>query len=155
VVPTRHSIGERALTPKLVLAPWDLSQNGAAGMPLAASLARELSARLMLVHVADRRALPALGLTGEQTVFGVFPAFEALAKNRMHAWTHEYAEELEVEIVVREGRPHLVLAGLAEDPGAGLVVVSPLGLGAETRKLLGSTVGKLLRVSPCPVLVVR
>lgn len=155
VVPTRDGAKNATLLPELILAPWDLSLEATSALELAARTARQLGARVLLVHVADRRALPALGLTDPQSVFEVFPAFEALARNRMYAWAREHADDLDIDIEVFEGRPSLILADLAIERRVGLVVLSALGLGAGPNKLLGSTVGNLLRVSPCPVLVVR
>ena len=62
---------------------------------------------------------------------------------------------LEVETVSRQGDPAEVIAQVAEDRGAELIVVGDRGLGAVKRFLLGSVSDKLAHHAPCNVLIVR
>jgi nucleotide-binding universal stress UspA family protein len=55
----------------------------------------------------------------------------------------------------RVGRPDREIVDLAEEIGAGLIVMGSRGLGAMRRVLLGSVSESVLRHAPCPVLVVR
>ena len=55
----------------------------------------------------------------------------------------------------REGRPGVEITALAEDIGAGLIVVGSRGLGGIRRTMLGSVSDSVVRHSHCPVLVVR
>ena len=61
--------------------------------------------------------------------------------------------DLDVRYEVREGAPAEVLAAVAREGGADLIVMGSRGLG-RVRAAIGSTVLDLLHDAPCPVLVV-
>src|SRR5215203_5532785 len=56
---------------------------------------------------------------------------------------------------VRVGRPAEEIVGLAEEIGAGLIVMGSRGLGGVRRALMGSVSYSVVRHAHCPVLVVR
>jgi nucleotide-binding universal stress UspA family protein len=56
---------------------------------------------------------------------------------------------------LREGRPEAEITALAEEIGAGLIVVGSRGLGGLRRALLGSVSDSVVRHAHCPVMVVR
>jgi len=55
----------------------------------------------------------------------------------------------------RVGRPDEEITALAEEIGAGLIVIGSRGLGGIRRALLGSVSDAVVRHAHCPVLVVR
>jgi nucleotide-binding universal stress UspA family protein len=55
----------------------------------------------------------------------------------------------------RVGRPDAEITALAEEIGAGLIVVGSRGLGGIRRTMLGSVSDSVVRHAHCPVLVVR
>ena len=56
---------------------------------------------------------------------------------------------------LRLGRPAEEVIGVAEEIGAGLVVVGSRGTGALRRAVLGSVSEAVVRYAPCPVFVAR
>ncbi len=60
-----------------------------------------------------------------------------------------------VEAHARVGRPDVEIVKLAEELGAGLVVLGSRGLEPLRRALLGSVSDSVVRHAHCPVLVVR
>ena len=56
---------------------------------------------------------------------------------------------------LRVGRPEAEITALAEEIGAGLIVVGSRGLGGLRRAMLGSVSDSVVRHAHCPVLVVR
>ena len=56
---------------------------------------------------------------------------------------------------LREGKPEAEITALAEEIGAGLIVVGSRGLGGLRRAMLGSVSDAVVRHAHCPVLVVR
>jgi nucleotide-binding universal stress UspA family protein len=59
------------------------------------------------------------------------------------------------EVHARIGRPDAEIVGLAEELGAGLIVLGSRGLGRLRRALMGSVSDSVVRHAHCPVLVVR
>lgn len=64
-------------------------------------------------------------------------------------------ESSQVETVARAGDPAEVLADVAAEEGARLIIVGDRGLTGVTRFLLGSVSHKLSHHAPCSVLIVR
>jgi nucleotide-binding universal stress UspA family protein len=60
-----------------------------------------------------------------------------------------------VGVHARLGRPDAEIVGLADELGAGLIVLGSRGLGPLRRALMGSVSDSVVRHAPCPVLVVR
>ena len=56
---------------------------------------------------------------------------------------------------LRVGRPDVEIVALAEELGAGLIVIGSRGLGGIRRALIGSVSDSVVRHAHCPVLVVR
>jgi nucleotide-binding universal stress UspA family protein len=56
---------------------------------------------------------------------------------------------------LRVGRPDEEIVALAEELGAGLIVIGSRGLGGIRRALVGSVSDSVVRHAHCPVLVVR
>ncbi len=59
------------------------------------------------------------------------------------------------ETHARLGRPDAEIVGLADELGAGLIVLGSRGLGPLRRALMGSVSDSVVRHARCPVLVVR
>jgi nucleotide-binding universal stress UspA family protein len=59
------------------------------------------------------------------------------------------------EMHARVGRPDAEIVGLADELGAGLIVLGSRGLGPLRRALMGSVSDSVVRHAHCPVLVVR
>ena len=59
------------------------------------------------------------------------------------------------EIHARLGRPDAEIVGLADELGAGLIVLGSRGLGSLRRALMGSVSDSVVRHAHCPVLIVR
>ncbi len=56
---------------------------------------------------------------------------------------------------LRVGRPDEQIVDLAEEKGAGLILMGSRGLGGHRRLLMGSVSDSVVRHAHCPVLVVR
>ena len=55
----------------------------------------------------------------------------------------------------RLGRPDAQIVGVADELGAGLIILGSRGLGTLRRALMGSVSDSVVRHAHCPVLVVR
>jgi len=83
------------------------------------------------------------------------------ARRSARSWVEEQAERMRgegaktVKPHLMLGRPDAAIVWLAEEIGAGLVVVGSRGLGGIRRTLIGSVSDSVVRHAHCPVMVVR
>lgn len=138
-----------------------LATDGSADAVLAASAAADISeatgSELHVVHVLSpfpRHAYP--GVTPEIYSYVLDKSYEA-ARDLLD----EEARRIEdhggtvAETHTRRGRFADEILDLAEEMGAGLILMGSRGLGPVGRLLLGSVAEGVVHHAPCPVLVVR
>ena len=110
------------------------------------------AAELVLVHAIDVPTPPPFVRDALPPAADIETAARDFAETRLR----ELASSLPaatVRIEIRVGRPHDVLAAVAEEVGADLVLVGPHGERPRPWKLLGTSAERLVRTSPVPVLV--
>jgi nucleotide-binding universal stress UspA family protein len=95
-----------------------------------------------VVHVAAAHVL--LLPEGEALAAAVASKARVLRERGLHVHEH-----------VRRGDPAFVLADIAEEVHARLIVVGAGGRTGTVRRLLGSTADTLVQIAPCDVLIVR
>jgi nucleotide-binding universal stress UspA family protein len=137
---------------KTILVGCDLSVPSAHAIARATALARMHVASLILVHA--QREDEGHGVVGEVTA-----AVRAEEAVRLSA-TYDAirARGISAELLVRSGAPGDVLAAVATERAADLVVVGTHGHGGVERLLLGklgSVATHIVHSAPCDVLVVR
>ena len=138
-----------------------LATDGSADAAIAASAAADISkgtgSELHLVHVLQsfpRHAYP--GVTTEIYSYVLDKSYE-VARHLLD----EGARRIEdrggtvAETHTRRGRFADEILDLAEEMGAGLILMGSRGLGPVKRLLLGSVAEGVVQHAPCPVLVVR
>lgn len=139
---------------KNVLVPIDFSERSIDLLEYARALTRQFGADLHLVHVYEPdyplssvMGMP-LALPPVQVAQGVRRHLRDVAKKR--------GLELRPENVhAIEGRPFEEICRLARAKAIDLIVVSTRGNTGLKHLLLGSTAERIVRYSPCPVLVVH
>jgi nucleotide-binding universal stress UspA family protein len=141
---------------KMVLAT-DGSEDAALAAQVAADIANETASEL---HVVYAEPVP---------VYGEFPsgrleineAVEKEVSKRAQWFLDEQVEKIRAtgasvsQAHLRLGRIDEEIVTLAEEIGAGLVVVGSRGLGGLRRVLMGSVSDSVVRHAHCPVMVVR
>ncbi|MCI0682157.1 MAG: universal stress protein [Gemmataceae bacterium] len=135
---------------RTILFGADFSKHSEHAFALAAALARDYSARLIIAHV---RELPAVAV-GE---FGAAPALgEDLDDAKARLFAIKPAEAtVAVEHVLVTGTPAVDLLELSETHHADLIVVGSHGRTGLARLLMGSVAERIVRGAKCPVLVVK
>src|SRR5829696_2161737 len=157
----RHSspgIHHYLMDVRSILLPTDFSECARHAVPVAAEFARLLGARVVCLHVVEpvtepvgwtplAEPLPAAELGGqlEESAARDLPAFSK----------SEEFEGLEVEDLLARGEPAAEIVRVAEERGAGLIVISSHGRTGLGRILFGSTAESVVRRARCPVLVVK
>lgn len=136
-----------------VLVAVDFSDDSKGALDYAGELAARLDASLSIVHVVE----PDLGSPLQESSARTSDS-ERLAEAKLDLCA--LAERMlgpcrVVETSVRSGIAFFEIAEAAKVLCANLIVVGAHGCASSQRALLGSTVEKVVRHAPCPVLVVR
>jgi nucleotide-binding universal stress UspA family protein len=133
--------------PTIVLLATDGSEEARIASRMAASISQSTGSELHLVHVA--------GTGGSDS-----RVYEQV-RQRAHNLLEEQAEKMRdagatiAKKHLRNGQPDQEIVALAEELGAGLIVMGGRGRGGMTRALMGSVSDSVVRHASCPVLVAR
>ena len=148
---------------KTILVPTDFSKNAQAAFETASDLARQLGARLEVLHVQDGSTLRVAlqeGLlesaTSESDVQAEIHKLTRMRFSSLMAGTH--AADVEVNLVERRGEAEVEIVSYARESQAQMIVMGMRGAtawGALASFLLGSVTENVLRNAPCPTLIVR
>jgi len=141
-----------------ILLPTDFSDCARHAVPVAAELARLLGARVVCLHVVEAVVQP----VGWTPLAEPLPAAElgeqlgASAARELPAFSQSGEfEGLEVEDLIARGEPAAEIVRVAEERGAGMIVISSHGRTGLGRIIFGSTAESVVRHARCPVLVVK
>ena len=132
-----------------VLVPTDFSETSDAALHYATEMALTLGARLYLMYVP--------GKTGEHFEAN-YPLgqFETATRERLSSFlTKEQLERLHPEYALRVGAPAEEIVRYAELCDIDLIIMGTHGRSGIAHVLLGSVAEQVVRVAPCPVLLVR
>jgi len=141
-----------------VLAPVDFSEPSKQAVRVAKIFAAAYGARLHLLFVAEKRAVPTFSDTGIPGV-GVVEMDPEIVANAEKGLRQLFeglgGPEVAAEFHVQEGRVAQEVVDFAETRGIDLVVMATRGLTGVNRFLLGSNTERIVRVAPCPVLTLQ
>jgi nucleotide-binding universal stress UspA family protein len=138
---------------RTILHPTDFSSCSRGAFDAACSMARDLGARLVLLHVAQPAEVHALELVNVMPEASPDDWREQL--ERRLQWLGTDCEGILVERWLEEGDPVREILGVAKEAGADLIVMGTHGRRGLGRFLLGSVAEEVLRRAPCPVLTVK
>ena len=127
-----------SIFPTKILLATDGSQDAELAATTAADLAKSTNSELHIVHVGFEQKRD--------------EAQEELDKE-VDLIRESGAKEIPAHLEF--GRPDTAIIDLAEELGAGLIVMGSRGLGGVRRALLGSISDSVVRHAHCPVMVVR
>lgn len=139
-----------------VIAATDFSGAGEHAVARAILLAREHRARLTLAHIVRASLWEDAGSRLAQSAVPSPESACAVAAERLQRRADELAAcGVACDVHVGHGRPVAELVRLAAARAADLVVIGARGAHPVREALVGTTAQKLLRASPCAVLVVK
>ncbi len=135
---------------RTILHPTDFSQPAEEAFQLAASLARDHGARLVVLHVTPAASQDAAGS-------------EEIWLHKDHLWEEFHRlealdpriREVRIECKFIDGDPVEEILRLAGAIDCDLIVMGTEGRSGLGRLLMGSVAEKVLRKAPCPVLTVK
>lgn len=142
-----------------VIAATDLSDPSVPAIAAAVEESRRRGAPLVVVHAMDFGDATMIGAA--LAPFGVGPVIPASAIDETRALAQQVIEgHLEAlgakgEVVIGNGPASSVIVRLAEQRGAGLLVVGTRGRTGIAHLALGSVAERVIRAASCSVLAVR
>lgn len=139
----------------------DFSEESRRAFPLAASIARTLSARLSLVHLAEQPGVPAFASLGvgppdlPEELEAYFESIETRLGDLI--WSDAVFDGTEAKPrLLRDGGFEALAEFLNDrDEDISLLVMTTHGYTGAKRFVFGSFALKVMHMAPCPVLVVR
>ena len=134
-----------------IVVPWDFSEMSEHALQVARSMVIDAS-QLLVIHV-DTLVVPA-GDPG--SIYGVVSQ-DTQRDNLVQAFRERFkgTELADISFEVRFGDPGSEITKYASQMEANLLVISSHGRTGISRLLIGSVAERVVRLSPCPVLVLR
>lgn len=132
-----------------VVVPWDYSPMSKAALKATLEMVDDPE-KIEVVHVISYPAMP------DQGMF-----MGALNDNYLSSLVAGFQKEMsdsglpEVNFTALFGDPGSTITEFAKTQEAGLIVISSHGYTGLSRLLLGSVAERVVRLAPCPVLVLR
>ena len=143
---------------KKILVPTDFGEAADAALNYARALARNFNASIEVLHVAED--ISTRLLAGEMYV--AIPQtlqsdVEEAARKQLDARLIDNdPKPLPVRpVVIVSNGPAVSIVSYAKETGADLIVMGTHGRGPMAHLLMGSVAERVVRLAPCPVLVVR
>jgi nucleotide-binding universal stress UspA family protein len=140
-----------SIFPTKVLLATDGSMEAELAASTAADLAKIHNSELHVVYVEP--ALPMIGQFADPGPERTEPESRQLLDEQVERIRS--AEGTVAEAHLRLGRPDDQIVRVAEELGAGVIVMGSRGHGGVRRALMGSVSDSVIRHAHCPVLVVR
>jgi nucleotide-binding universal stress UspA family protein len=139
--------------PQIILHPTDYSESSKYALQIAADLARQHQAKLLILHVAET-------LGPENVTFG-----EATSQLEPASYRHRLEEDLRrqipapsgisVEYILADGDIVQEIDRTAQKHGCDLIVMGTHGRTGLIHLVMGSIAEKVIRLAPCPVLTTK
>jgi universal stress protein A len=131
---------------KKILAPTDFSDLSVRGVHYACQLAKDVGAEVTILNVV---IVDESGINKGEMEEHKQRLEEFVAKN-----VADVGANLRIRKVIDAGQPYRTIVDWAENERIDLIVMSSHGRSGLSRMLIGSVTDKVLRMAPCPVLVV-
>jgi len=147
------------VTYKNILFCTDFSANAQAALPYAIDLAKKYGAALHLLHVYQDAGHIAEFELSSDTKSDYIRVAQLMGKEmeeRLDALCQQIVKELgSCERKMVRGKAYIEIVRYAKEMGTDLIVMGSHGLSGLEHVLFGSTAERVLRESPCNVLIVK
>jgi universal stress protein A len=140
------------MTTQHVLVPVDFSADAEQALDYAMRLARTLHARLTLLHVIEPLAVGSM----DALPYAFVQDLEDKITQAMVPYRERVqAAGLRCDFAIMHGVPFHVIVDIARKEKTDLIIMGTHGRTGLRHVLLGSVAERVVRLAPCPVLVVR
>ena len=146
---------------KTVLVPTDFSENSKKALIYAVRLAQRNDSSLILFHAFElpefvRQRPPDFSGGFNEEEMKLFDDARRRCEERLVTLSRDLQGcNVKIETAHRLGTPYEEIIKIARERGVDLIIIATHGYTGLEHFLLGSTTERVVRVSPCPVLVVR
>lgn len=130
-----------------VLFPVNDSRESREAAEVVANVVAQYNSRLVLLSV---RVPAADEATSQQSMSD----HEAIAKLLEGAKAMFAQQDIQTEVMEREGKPAFVICDVADEINANLIVMGSRGMGLTEEGMSDSVTNRVVNLSPCPVLIV-
>jgi len=139
-----------------ILFPTDFSDSARHALGYASSFAAEYQAEITLMHVVETLAVGYASDLFPVPMADVFQEISSYARNEIQKLADELrGRGLRVHEKVVQGKPSAEIVRVAQEEAIDLIVLGTHGKGMLDQALFGSTMERVLRKAPCPVLTCR
>jgi nucleotide-binding universal stress UspA family protein len=136
---------------KKILAPVDFDPSSLMGLDLAAKVAKPNDGTVFVLHIVPVD----MDVSGMPQYVDLIKRQENIDHDKLTAIAKQHLADVKWEILDRMGPPADVIAEVAANMSADLIVMVTHGRRGLARLVEGSIAEKVLRDAPCPVLAVR
>lgn len=130
-----------------VLFPVNDSRESREAAEVVANVVAQYNSRLVLLSV---RVPAESAETSQQSMSD----HEAIAKLLEGAKAMFAQQDIQTEVMEREGKPAFVICDVADEIDANLIVMGSRGMGLTEDGISDSVTNRVVNLSPCPVLIV-
>lgn len=139
-----------------ILVPLDFSDFSSQALTVARSIASDIGATIRALHVIEEVIHPSFYVTGQTALSSWYPEIEATSVKEMQKLAERAGgQNVPLEFHVKEGRAAVDIVSFAKRNNIQLIVMASHGLTGIEHFLLGSVTEKVVRLAPCPVLVIK
>ncbi len=145
------------MTPKHFLIPHDFSPYADQAVSYAIDLAKALHANVTLLHIIQSLPLAVgIGDASAALADSYLQDLENTANQSMEEARRRVKQAgLQCDAIVLHGVPFQTIIEVAGDKHIDLIIMGTHGRTGLTHVLMGSVAEKVVRLAPCPVLVIR
>ena len=141
---------------KSILAPTDFSTHAEHALKYAGELAKNLKAKMYVLHVAEYSNVGGDPDATELLIPNYIPELEKKGKDQLDQITRRLREVgVDAHSVFIAGRAYQDIARMAKELNVDLIVLGTHGRTGFSHLFFGSTAEKVVRLCPCPVLTVK
>ena len=141
---------------KKILAPTDFSTHAEHALEYAGELAKNLKAKVYVLHVAEYSNVGGDPDASELLIPNYIPELERKGKEHLEQITLRLRQGgVDAHSVFVAGRAYQDILRMAQEIKIDLIVLGTHGRTGFSRLFFGSTAEKVVRLCPCPVLTVK
>jgi universal stress protein A len=139
-----------------IVVPVDFSETAIKALKYAVAFATTFDAEVLLVHVTQVFSVPVeLGYMPPDLVGTQRELVNSARAGLQKLCAAEIGARVRAQVQVREGVAWQEIVAAAQDTNADLIILATHGYTGVKHVLLGSVAERVVRLAPCPVLVVR